>query len=174
MGKNRVRKRPAEPFRTPKEIEAYFAGATIECLICGARFGRLGAHIKAKHRIDVEDYKLQFGLPWTRGLTSATSAANSSWTAERKANSRAIALKTRFYKLGPDAKRRRPAPFLKIQALQNLGIDPKAFDQRFARRVRALYDKGASDRQIAAALKAGSSTVNRLTKWWRLKERRRT
>jgi hypothetical protein len=48
----------------------------------------------------VDEYKRRFGLPWTRGLISATSLANSGWTDERKAKAREVAEKSQFC---PDA-----------------------------------------------------------------------
>jgi hypothetical protein len=119
--------------------------------------------------MSVDDYKRQFGLPWTRGLTSAVSAANSKWTDDRKANARAIAQTSRFFELAHTAPRRDVLPFAKEQALRNLGNNPVTREADFERRIRSLFKKGASDRVIAKALGVGSSTVNRRTKAWRRK-----
>ena len=60
------------------------AAVIVAGLVCGRHFKRLQRHLAAKHGLSADDYKKQFGLPWTRGLTSATSFANSGWTdAER-------------------------------------------------------------------------------------------
>jgi predicted transcriptional regulator len=72
-------------FKTRRDVERYFSGDTIECLICGRHFKRLPRHLAAKHSLSADHYKKQFGLAWTRGLTSATSLAKSGWTEERKA-----------------------------------------------------------------------------------------
>src|SRR5215467_7493629 len=72
-------------FKTRRYVEHYFSGDTIECLICGRHFKRLHRHLGAKHNLSADHYKKQFGLAWTRGLTSATSLAKSGWTEERKA-----------------------------------------------------------------------------------------
>jgi hypothetical protein len=85
-----MRAKPPVAFKTRRDIARYFGGNTIECLICGRRFKRLHTHLAAKHGIAADDYKKQFGLPWTRGLTSATSLANSGWTDERKAKGLSI------------------------------------------------------------------------------------
>jgi predicted transcriptional regulator len=69
----------SSPFRTRKEVERYFNGETIKCLLCGQRFRRLGQHLAAKHDINVDDYRRRFGLPWSRGLTSAASRKASGW-----------------------------------------------------------------------------------------------
>ena len=58
----------------------------------GRHFKRLHRHLAAKHNLSTDHYKKQFGLAWTRGLTSATSLAKSGWTDERKAKARELAL----------------------------------------------------------------------------------
>src|SRR6202048_4966670 len=80
-----MRAKPPAAFKTRSDIARYFGGNTIEWLICGRRFKRLHTHLGAKHGMAADDYKKRFGLPWTRGLTSATSLLNSGWTDERKA-----------------------------------------------------------------------------------------
>jgi hypothetical protein len=94
-------KRPKTPpaFKTRAEVERYFDGDTIECLMCRRHFKRLHTHLAAKHGVTVEEYKRRFGLPWTRGLTSASSLANSGWTEERKAKAQKVAQKSQFFKL---------------------------------------------------------------------------
>src|SRR5262245_9079001 len=66
--KPRVKTPPA--FKTCRDVERYFGGKTIECLLCGQRFRR-GGHLAAKHEMSVDEYRTRFGLPWSRGLTSA-------------------------------------------------------------------------------------------------------
>ena len=162
-----MRMKAPQAFQGPRDIERYFEGETIVCLLCRLRFRRLGRHLVAAHNTTVDDYKLLFGLPWTRGLTSATSAANSKWTDERKENARASAQVSRFFELAHTVPRRDPLPFAKEQALRNLGNNPASRSADFERRLRLLFKKGASDREIAKALGVGSSTVNRRTKRWR-------
>jgi len=96
-----------------------------------------------------DDYKKRFGLPWTRGLTSATSLANSGWTDERKAKARKLAL----------TPRRELAPFLKTEAVEHLGVNAQAFGGKFDARVRALAQKGLGIRAIARVLKVAHTTV---------------
>jgi predicted transcriptional regulator len=93
--KPRAKTPPA--FKTRRDIERYFGCKTIECLLCRQRFRRLGGHLAAKHDMGVDDYRSRFGLPWTRGLTSAASMASSGWTDERKAKARKLARKNRFF-----------------------------------------------------------------------------
>src|SRR5262249_1001891 len=101
----------------------------------------------------------QFGLPWTRGLTSATSLANSGWTDARKAKARRIARKSRFFELAHLTPRREFAPFLKAEAVEHLGANAKAFGKKFDLQVRALAVQGLSIRAIARVLNVAHTTV---------------
>jgi hypothetical protein len=140
-------------FETRREIERYFGGETIECLLCGRKFKRLQTHLATKHEMTADDYKTRFGLPWTRGLTSAASLANSGWTDERKARARKLARQSRFFELARLAPRREAAPFLRAEAIEHLGVNAKALGEKFDLRVRALAEKGLSSRAIARVLK---------------------
>jgi ribosomal protein S11 len=117
-------------------------------------FKRLHTHLAAKHGVTVEEFKRRFGLPWTRGLTSAASLANSGWTEERKAKARKVA---QFFRLAHLTARRELALFLKTQAIENLGVNAKAFGEEFDARVRVLADKGLSVRAIARVLEVAHS-----------------
>ena len=154
-----MRAKPPAAFKTRRDIARYFGGHTIECLICGRRFKRLHTHLGAKHGMASDDYKKRFGLPWTRGLTSATSLANSGWTDERKAKARKLAQKSRFFDLAHSTPRRELAPFLKTEAIKHLGVNAKAFGEKFDARVRALAQKGLRIRAIARVLKVAHTTV---------------
>jgi hypothetical protein len=57
---------------TLEEVRAYFSGDKIECLLCGRQLASLAAHLVRIHATSAEDYKRMYGLPWGRGLTSAT------------------------------------------------------------------------------------------------------
>jgi len=57
-------------FKNREEINAYFQGDKIECLLCGKYFKALATHIVRIHEYTVDEYKKEFGLPWGRGLTS--------------------------------------------------------------------------------------------------------
>src|SRR5271170_1752534 len=86
-------------FQTRREVERYFSGKTIKCLLCGRQFRRLWGHLAAKHDMTVDDYRWQFGLPWSRGLTSAASSAASGWSPARKKKARKVAQQSRFFEL---------------------------------------------------------------------------
>jgi hypothetical protein len=154
------------PFKTRLEVESYFSGDTIECLLCRRHFKRLQSHLAAKHRMSADEYKERFGLPWTRGLTSATSLANSGWTNKRKARAQKLAQQSRFFESAHLATRRDIAPFLKAELIQHLGVNAKPLGEKFDLRVRALAKKGLSSRAIARALKVAHTTVLDRTKRW--------
>lgn len=57
-----------QKFRNKEDVESYFSGDRIRCLICGQWLKAIsGQHLK-KHRVSVEQYKDMFGLPNGRGL----------------------------------------------------------------------------------------------------------
>jgi len=62
-------------FQTKQEVEHYFSGDILTCLICGEKKKSLGTHLFRKHKgISVDDYKIKFGLPHSRGLVSNATA----------------------------------------------------------------------------------------------------
>lgn len=67
-----------------KDVEEYFSGDRIQCLICGKWYKALVSHI-TMHGISVDEYRDRFNIPWGRGLVSQL-------TKEKQA----IALKTRY------------------------------------------------------------------------------
>lgn len=58
---------------TKAQRDAYFGGAKIQCLLCGKWYRSLGTHISRIHEMPEENYKVLYGLPLYRGLTSAES-----------------------------------------------------------------------------------------------------
>jgi hypothetical protein len=164
-----IRAKTSPAFKTRRDIERYFSGDTIECLICGRHFKRLQTHLIARHGVAADDYKRRFGLPWSRGLTSAASLANSGWTDERKAKARKLARQSRFFKLAHLTPWRELAPFLKAEAVEHLRVSANPFGEKFDARVRALAEKGLSIRAIARVLKVAHTTVleriKRRRKW---------
>ena len=55
-------------FTSVEELDAYFQEHKLTCLLCGRRYDQLGNHISQGHQISKDEYKEQFGLPWTYGL----------------------------------------------------------------------------------------------------------
>jgi hypothetical protein len=161
------------PFRTRREVERYFGGETLKCLLCGRRFGRLSFHLAAKHGLTTDQYKARFGLPWTRGLTSAASHNNSGWSKKRKQEASRLAHKTQFFKFAHPSSRREIAPFLRVEVLERLGDNAVAFGKRFESRVRTLFRRGLIDQEIAHRLGVNRMTVNRCTKHWRKRKQKK-
>lgn len=56
-------------FQTKEEVDAYFAGDKIQCLLCGKWYKKVsGTHLAYIHEITDDEYRERYGLPWTRGL----------------------------------------------------------------------------------------------------------
>lgn len=162
-----------EPFKTRQEVDEYFNADRIECLLCRQRFRRLGTHLAAKHQISADEYRTQFGLPWTRGLTSETSHTTSGWSNKRKAAARRLAHKSQFFKLAHLTPRRQNAPFLRAEAIEHLGKHAIGFGEIFEKKVRRLFEKGLTDAAIARKLHVGRATVTYCTTHWRKRRRKR-
>jgi hypothetical protein len=157
----------SSPFRTRQEVERYFNGETIKCLLCGQRFRRLGQHLAAKHDMNVDDYRRHFGLPWSRGLTSAASRKASGWNPKRREKARKVAQQSRFFERAHPTPHREPAPFLKTQFIQNLGGHAAGFDEAFEEKVLTLFHEELTDAAIARVLNVERSTVAKRTLRWR-------
>ncbi len=57
-------------FVTKDEVDAYFMGDEITCLLCGRQFKSLHNHLRILHDMQTDEYKELFGIPWRRGLIS--------------------------------------------------------------------------------------------------------
>jgi DNA-binding CsgD family transcriptional regulator len=55
-------------FNNTAAIKKYFSHDRLQCLLCGRDFRGLGHHIIRGHNIYIDDYREQFGLPWSKGL----------------------------------------------------------------------------------------------------------
>ncbi len=59
-------------FKTMAELDAYFSGEKIQCLLCGKWFNALGpGHLPKIHGVAADEYKERFGIPLGRGLIGA-------------------------------------------------------------------------------------------------------
>lgn len=56
-------------FKTRAEVNEYFSGDRIICLLCGRQLRELHVHLKKIHGKTVEWYREYYGLRWRRGLT---------------------------------------------------------------------------------------------------------
>jgi predicted transcriptional regulator len=58
------------PFQTMEEVNSYLSGDEIECLVCGQRFPSIRrAHLRS-HGLSHDEYRIRFGIPFSRSLTS--------------------------------------------------------------------------------------------------------
>lgn len=62
-------------FTTAKQVDDYLSGDRIKCLLCGRSFKMLSTHIWQKHDMSVDDYREEFGIPWSRSLTGQATRA---------------------------------------------------------------------------------------------------
>lgn len=113
-------------FSTPEEIEHYFAGDEITCLLCGRSMRRLERHLRITHRISADAYRQRYGLPWGRGLISADLRRI---LAEKLASQPPRPLP----EPGPRPKRRPLQPFERVVTLRALELaNPKKPDSKEA------------------------------------------
>jgi hypothetical protein len=63
-------KKTPKPFTSMAEIDAYFAQDPLPCLLCGKAYHGLHKHIQMGHKMNLDDYRVEFGIPWTRKLIS--------------------------------------------------------------------------------------------------------
>jgi len=55
-------------FSSFEELKEYFNKDRLTCLLCGRNYGNLGIHISQGHGTTMDEYRQQFGIPWTYGL----------------------------------------------------------------------------------------------------------
>ena len=58
-------------FTSRVEMEDYFEGDKITCLLCGHKYRQLDPHLKAVHDMTCDDYREKHGIPYTKGLCSS-------------------------------------------------------------------------------------------------------
>ena len=56
-------------FKDYDEYKQYFVGDRIICLLCGKHYRALGNHLRVSHEVDIDDYKKNYGIFWTKALT---------------------------------------------------------------------------------------------------------
>lgn len=111
-------------FRSRAEVRRYLGGKTVECLLCGQRFQRLGRHLIDRHEITTDIYKKVFGIPWTQSLACIPSRRRTaaSWNKKRKAKASKIARKTRFFDRAHAVPRRNSPDYVLRELTANLHI----------------------------------------------------
>lgn len=105
LSHNRVRMTPTNPkFQSLQEARDYISGEDIECLICHKRMSRLtGTHLQI-HSLTADEYRAQFGIPWSYPLNGARSRRITSASHNPKSNL-CLTARTQFGQKYPD---RRP------------------------------------------------------------------
>jgi hypothetical protein len=109
-------------FQNLKEIDAYFNHEKIACLLCGEKFRGLYKHILKKHKMDVDNYRLQFGIPLTRGLIG-----NQTW---KLCSDNGVTINKLHPELGENLRR-----YEEIARRHNHGVDFKNIPALQAQRV---------------------------------------
>jgi hypothetical protein len=106
-------------FQTKEEIEDYFSGNTVQCLLCGKRYKELTTHLRRIHNTSADGYKRRYGLPWSQGLGSR-------------------ATKERRRKVAYEKMKKGLVPYITEDALRPRGNDfaPQKGDQPFARNLK--------------------------------------
>lgn len=61
-------------FQTKAEIDRYFAGDKVRCLLCGKTYKALHGHLIRAHDVTPDDYRERYGLPWRRGLCGVSTS----------------------------------------------------------------------------------------------------
>ncbi len=56
-------------FQSKEEVDAFFSGDNIQCLLCGKWFLQLHIHLNRTHDVTSDEYREMYGLPWSRGLS---------------------------------------------------------------------------------------------------------
>lgn len=59
-------------FSSFEELKEYFNKDRLTCLLCGRDYGNLGIHVSQGHGTTIDEYRQQFGIPWTYGLAGKT------------------------------------------------------------------------------------------------------
>lgn len=109
-------------FGSRAQVRKYLGGKTIMCLLCERHFQRLGGHLRDRHKISADTYKLVFSIPWTQSLACLPSRkrTSASWNKKRKTEARKIAGKTKFFKLAHTVKRRDSHDYILRELTANL------------------------------------------------------
>ena len=96
------------PFQTIEEVDAYLAGETVACLICGHHKSTLSPHLRRAHNISSNEYRYRFGIPLSRALSGAShrAALAAAMTGERLEWFKGVSASMRERGLHKKAKRR--------------------------------------------------------------------
>jgi ROS/MUCR transcriptional regulator protein len=111
-------------FTDPKELHEYLNNETITCLRCGKEFKSLGIHLQNVHNMNPDEYRSIYGIPWTKGLTCAsTTKIRSEITKEKFKTGEFKASKEQAALARKSLKKQRPRqPIREVLCANNLAI----------------------------------------------------
>lgn len=105
-------------FTEVKQVKEYFNHPKLQCLLCGREYGNLALHITGGHKISHDDYKAQFGIPWSYGLAGMDFKTGASKNLKKLRKLGKIAQspsKEHIKKLVSSQKKKRPS----VEAIRN-------------------------------------------------------
>ena len=123
-------------FKNKKEVDAYFAGKWIECLLCGKKLKAVGGQHLKTHGVTCSEYQKMFGLPATRGLVCEETAERERMALEvrRLKGDRRLMLTDENRKKAWSAQHKKPPPYHYVQM------------KRYAKKGRSMIDVKVQER----------------------------
>ncbi len=72
-------------FHTKEEVDGYFSGEKIQCLLCGGWFDRISSdHLESIHGATPDEYRERYGIPGTRELTGKGGSQSPGGTTKKR------------------------------------------------------------------------------------------
>jgi hypothetical protein len=158
------------PFKARREVERYFGGKRIECLLSANGFIVCQVIWRPSTASRQTTTSINLGFPGAGDVSE--SSRGKGWNEQRRAKQRKLVSRTRFFKFAHPASRRQVAPFLRAENIRKLGTHAVGFSKRFESEVRSLFRKGLTDEAIAQARGVNRMTVNKRTRRWRSARRK--
>ncbi len=122
-------------FQSRADIENYFAGERVRCLLCGRDFRILDTHLRRVHSLTSDDFRERYGIPYLRGL------CGSSFSEQRTEHGRTI---------WADNTERQAAALAKAKGVQTAtGTNPQRGKPHFWRAERT--GNGATHKKLSEA-----------------------
>lgn len=129
-------------FQTKEEIDNYFTGDTIVCLLCGKSYKALNAHLQV-HGFNEVSYKEKYGLPYHRGLCGEATKKLHSINFKKLVAEGIIGKPTeeQIKKMRENVKHQRFQPFRRNVSIQNVmkTLDRPKKDLKFNRK-KGIYE----------------------------------
>lgn len=126
-------------FESKSEVDSYLGGEEIICLLCGGSFISIGHHVARSHSMSARDYKIKFGLPITKGISTEESKARWRQNIKKTRDSGRLAEQDAAFQKPRIAASLRPA----AQAPRYVRAD-RRFDQKKIYDILVLIKSGAT------------------------------